>query len=99
MSVAPETVQHVYKIVFAGKECQTSLVNYRKGGKAFINLVTIISVPGGLDNHPEETNEVVYRVDFQADLSKQPNATLQKSQDDSSVVSYNTGKSTTSSSL
>ena len=45
--VAPKTVQHLYKAVVSDKECQVSIINYRKGGQAFIDLVTIIPIPRG----------------------------------------------------
>jgi PAS domain S-box-containing protein len=43
---SPEAVQHLSKSLSAKKECQASLINYRKGGHAFINLVTVIPVSG-----------------------------------------------------
>jgi PAS domain S-box-containing protein len=43
---SPEAVQHLKKSLLANKECQASLINYRKGGQAFINLITVIPVPG-----------------------------------------------------
>ena len=49
--VAPETVQHLYKAVVSDKECQASIISYRKGGEAFINLVTIIPIAGGRSQH------------------------------------------------
>ena len=76
--VAPETVQHLYKAVVSDKECQASITNYRRGGQAFINLVTIIPIAGGAHNTPEEAGEVVYHVGFQVDLTEQPNAILRR---------------------
>lgn len=60
----PETVAHMHKAVSSDKECQASIINYRKGGQAFINLVTIIPVPGGLSGSEDEyqRGEVVYHV-------------------------------------
>ncbi|KZP33915.1 hypothetical protein FIBSPDRAFT_915924 [Athelia psychrophila] len=88
--VAPETVAHMYKAVSADKECQASIINYRKGGQAFINLVTIIPVPGGLAGTKEEyeREECVYHVGFQVDLTEQPNAILQKLKDGSYILNY-----------
>jgi PAS domain S-box-containing protein len=43
---SPDAVQIMRKSLLANKECQVSLVNFRKGGKAFVNLVTVIPVPG-----------------------------------------------------
>ena len=85
---APEAVSHLRKSLVADKECQVSLVNYRKNGSAFINLVTVIPIPGGVHNHPEEADEVVYHVGFQVDLTEQPNAILQKLRDGSYMVNY-----------
>lgn len=90
--VAPETVQHMYRSIIADKECQASIINYRKGGEAFVNLVTVIPLAGGLHNRPEEADEVVYQVGFQVDLTQQPNAILQKLQDGSYIVNYDNSK-------
>ena len=89
--VAPETVQHLYKAVVSDKECQASIINYRKGGQAFINLVTIIPIAGGVHNTPEEADEVVYHVGFQVDLTEQPNAILRRLWDGSYIVNYGAG--------
>jgi PAS domain S-box-containing protein len=67
----------------ADKECQTSLVNYRKGGQAFINLVTVIPIFGGLTDSDEESDQIVYHVGFQVDLTEQPNLILEKLRDGS----------------
>jgi PAS domain S-box-containing protein len=91
--VAQETVQHLYKSVVADKECQASIINYRKNGQAFVNLVTVIPLPGGVHNRPEEADDVVYQVGFQVDLTEQPNAILKKLRDGSYVVNYGAGTS------
>ena len=39
--VALETVQHLYNTMISDREYQASIINYRKGGQAFINLITI----------------------------------------------------------
>ena len=49
--VTPETVRHLCKAVVLDKECQVSIINYQKGGQAFINLVTIIPIPGVFTIH------------------------------------------------
>ncbi|KAF7798496.1 hypothetical protein EIP86_009717 [Pleurotus ostreatoroseus] len=85
---SPEAVAHLRKSLAADKECQISLVNYRKNGTPFINLVTVIPVPGGVHNTPEEADEVVYHVGFQVDLTEQPNAILQKLRDGTYMVNY-----------
>ena len=83
-----EAVALLRRSLVADKECQVSLVNYRKNGQAFINLVTVIPVPGGANNAPHETDDVVYQVGFQVDLTEQPNAILQKLRDGSYMVNY-----------
>ena len=89
--VAPKTVQHLYKAVVSDKECQTSIINYRKGGQAFINLVTIIPITGGAHNTPEGVNEVVYHIGFQVDLTEQPSAILRRLWDGSYIVNHGAG--------
>jgi PAS domain S-box-containing protein len=74
----PEAVAYMKKSLAADKECQTSLLNFRKDGSAFLNLVTIIPVAGGIANAPGEQNDVVFHVGFQVDLTEQPNTILQK---------------------
>ncbi|KIY66617.1 hypothetical protein CYLTODRAFT_354709, partial [Cylindrobasidium torrendii FP15055 ss-10] len=69
-----DAVRHMKKSLVANKEVQASLVNYRKDGSAFINLVTIIPVP-------EENGEPVYQLGFQVDLTEQPNAILDRLRD------------------
>lgn len=64
------------------RECQVTLVNYRKNGEAFINCVSIIPViPGG--NEP-----VRYHVGFQVDLAVQPLAIMKAVQTGSYVTNY-----------
>ena len=65
----------------AGKECQASLVNYRRGGMPFINFVTVIPITW-------DTSEVVYHVGFQVDLVEQPNAILTNMRDGRYQVNY-----------
>ncbi|KAF7426448.1 blue light receptor [Pleurotus ostreatus] len=85
---SPEAVSYMRKSLAADKECQTSIVNYRKNGTAFINLVTVIPIPGGEQGLPHEEHEVYYHVGFQVDLNEQPNAILDKLRDGSYMVNY-----------
>ncbi|KAF8627534.1 hypothetical protein AX15_004382, partial [Amanita polypyramis BW_CC] len=87
---SPEAVTHLKKHLLADKECQTSIINYRKDGSAFINLVTVIPVGGGVSGLPHEESEVIYHVGFQVDLTEQPNVILQKLRDGSYMVNYST---------
>ena len=52
-------------------EAQLSLINYRKGGQPFMNLLTMIPVPW-------DTDELRYYVGFQVDLVEQPNSVQAK---------------------
>ncbi|KAK7937685.1 uncharacterized protein PG986_014553 [Apiospora aurea] len=53
--------------VAEGKEVQQSLINYRKGGKPFLNLLTMIPIPW-------DTSEIRYIIGFQIDLVECPDA-------------------------
>ncbi|OCH86972.1 hypothetical protein OBBRIDRAFT_703984, partial [Obba rivulosa] len=79
---APEAVAQLRRSISAHKECQASIINYRKGGAAFINLVTVIPVPDDTLDEPR------FYVGFQVDLAQQPAAILQKLRDGSYIVNY-----------
>lgn len=53
--------------ISARREVQQSLINYRKGGKPFLNLLTMIPIPW-------DTEETRYFVGFQIDLVECPEA-------------------------
>ncbi|KAH9904582.1 PAS domain-containing protein [Xylariomycetidae sp. FL2044] len=55
------------KSVTEGQEVQQSLINYRKGGKPFLNLLTMIPIPW-------DTEEIRYIIGFQIDLVECPDA-------------------------
>ncbi|RIA85642.1 PAS domain-containing protein [Glomus cerebriforme] len=74
-------VYHIKSHMIAGKECQASIINYRKGGQPFINLVTVIPITW-------DSDEIAYFVGFQVDLVDQPNAILEKMKDGTYVVNY-----------
>ena len=50
-----------------GKEVQQSLINYRKGGKPFLNLLTMIPIPW-------DTDDIRFFIGFQIDLVECPDA-------------------------
>ncbi|KAI0071862.1 hypothetical protein K474DRAFT_1712092 [Panus rudis PR-1116 ss-1] len=83
-----DAVSYLRSAVLADKECQTSMINYRKDGSAFVNLVTVIPVPGGANNDPEEVDDIVYTVGFQVDLTEQPSAILNRLRDGTYIVNY-----------
>ena len=84
-----EAVAYMRKSLADNKECQTHLLNYRKDGSAFVNLVTIIPLAGGVANGPEEQNDVVFHVGFQVDLTEQPNAIIQKLREGNYMINHN----------
>ncbi|KUI59461.1 White collar 1 protein [Cytospora mali] len=65
--VANDAVFNLKRKVQEGKECQQSLINYRKGGKPFLNLLTMIPIPW-------ETKNIRYFIGFQIDLVECPDA-------------------------
>nr|WVH01940.1 white collar 1 protein [Naematelia aurantialba] len=74
-------VGHLKRMLNAGKECQASLINYRRGGIPFINLVTVVPITW-------DSTDIVYHVGFQVDLVEQPNAILRNMRDGTYSVNY-----------
>lgn len=74
-------VFHLKTHIASGKETQASIINYRKDGSPFINLVTVIPIAW-------DTDEIAYFVGFQVDLVEQPNAILEKMRNGTYVVNY-----------
>lgn len=60
-------VYNLKQKVAEGREVQQSLINYRKGGKPFLNLLTMIPIPW-------DTEEIRYIIGFQIDLVECPDA-------------------------
>ncbi|KAH7327821.1 PAS domain-containing protein [Stachybotrys elegans] len=60
-------VYNLKKMIREGREVQQSLINYRKGGKPFLNLLTMIPIPW-------DTDEIRYFIGFQIDLVECPDA-------------------------
>ncbi|KAG2216990.1 hypothetical protein INT45_007675 [Circinella minor] len=65
------TVYHIRTHLFQGKESQASIINYKKSGQPFVNLLTVIPVSYEVDE------EISYFVGFQVDLVEQPNLIMQ----------------------
>ena len=63
-------------------EGQLSLINYRKGGQPFMNLLTMIPIIW-------DTEEFKYYVGFQVDLVEQPNSVSGKNPDGTYAINYN----------
>jgi len=77
-------VQHLQKNLKDKQECQVSLINYRKDGTPFINLVTIIPISW------DTPGEIEFFVGFQVDLMEQPGAILERTPEGLYVVNYAT---------
>lgn len=75
-------VSHLKRNLSQGRECQASLINYRKDGSPFINLVTVVPI------HWEDPNEIAFHVGFQVDLVESPNAILKNISDGTYQVNY-----------
>lgn len=69
--VDDQTVWRLKEKIQARAEVQVSMINYRKGGQAFMNLLTMI---------PIQWNTTDYRfyVGFQVDLVEQPHAVTKR---------------------
>ncbi|KAI7862383.1 white collar one A [Spinellus fusiger] len=76
-----QTVYHLKAQLMQRREHQASIINYRKGGQPFVNLITVIPL---LDNN----GEVAYYVGLQVDLVEQPNSILEKMKDGTYMVNY-----------
>ncbi|KAG7135838.1 White collar 1 protein like [Verticillium longisporum] len=75
-------VYNLKQKIHEGKEVQQSLINYRKGGKPFLNLLTMIPIPW------DDPDEIRFFVGFQIDLVECPDA-IASSQDAQGVqVNY-----------
>ena len=69
--VDDQSVLRIKKMITAQQETQISLINYRKGGQPFMNLLTMIPIRW-------DTDEVRYYVGFQVDLVEQPSSLTNK---------------------
>ncbi|KAJ9130272.1 White collar 1 protein [Pleurostoma richardsiae] len=65
--VENDAVYNLKRKIEEGKEVQQSLINYRKGGKPFLNLLTMIPIPW-------DTKDIRYFIGFQIDLVECPDA-------------------------
>ncbi|KAJ1311345.1 hypothetical protein OPQ81_009838 [Rhizoctonia solani] len=60
-----QAVMHFKNATVNHRECQVTLINYKKGGEPFLNLVTIVPITW-------DSDEIRYHVGFQADLVEAP---------------------------
>ncbi|KAJ6557766.1 hypothetical protein B0H19DRAFT_1148539 [Mycena capillaripes] len=73
---SPTAVRALAKAVSAHKEAQVSMVNYRKDGSAFVNLVSVVPLFG--EHVDDPTGECVWFVGFQIDLTKQSEGIMER---------------------
>jgi PAS domain S-box-containing protein len=83
--VDDRSVLHLKNQIARRQEAQLSLINYRKGGQPFMNLLTMIPVAF-------DTDEFRFYVGFQVDLVEQPNSVSSKNPDGSYAVNYQRGQ-------
>lgn len=69
--VDDDSVVYLKNMITSRREAQISLINYRRGGQPFMNLLTIIPIAWDGD-------AVKFYVGFQVDLVEQPNAVTNK---------------------
>ena len=69
--VDDDSVLYLKNMVNARSEAQISLINYRRGGQPFMNLLTMIPISW-------DTDQVKFFVGFQVDLVEQPNSVTSK---------------------
>ncbi|KAK3690972.1 hypothetical protein LTR37_018925 [Vermiconidia calcicola] len=82
--VDDDSVLYLKNMVSLRREAQISLINYRRGGQPFMNLLTIIPITW-------DTERVKFFVGFQVDLVEQPNAVTNKNPDGSYSINYQRG--------
>lgn len=69
--VDDDIIFHLKNMVNKRSEVQTSLINYRKGGQPFMNLLTMIPITW-------DSDEIKFYVGFQVDLVETPNSVTNK---------------------
>ncbi|KAK4124138.1 hypothetical protein N657DRAFT_633284 [Parathielavia appendiculata] len=80
--VANDAVFKLKNAVAEGREIQQSLINYRKGGKPFLNLLTMIPIPW------DNSTETRYFIGFQVDLVECPEAISSQESGGAMQVNY-----------
>ncbi|KAL9581506.1 MAG: hypothetical protein Q9212_003862 [Teloschistes hypoglaucus] len=82
--VDDESVWNIKNMITGRQEMQTSIINYRKGGQPFMNLLTMIPIKW-------DSDEFKYYVGFQVDLVEQPMSITDKNPDGSFAINYQRG--------
>ncbi|KAF3923327.1 hypothetical protein ABW21_db0203358 [Orbilia brochopaga] len=79
--VDEESVRYLKQQCDEMAEAQVSLINYRKGGQPFMNLLTTIPIAW-------DSQEIMYIVGFQVDLVDHPGSIMNKNQDGTIQINY-----------
>lgn len=69
--VDDQSVMRIKTMISQRQEMQISIINYRKGGQPFMNLLTMIPITW-------DSDEIKYYVGFQVDLVEQPTSITSK---------------------
>ncbi|KAI1000582.1 White collar 1 protein [Podosphaera aphanis] len=80
-----DAVIYLREKISQSKEAQRSLINYRKGGQPFMNLLTIIPITG------EDNETFRYFIGFQVDLVQKPTSVEGKNSCGAYTVNYSQG--------
>ncbi|ORY12027.1 white collar-1 transcript variant 2 [Clohesyomyces aquaticus] len=80
--VDDDSVLYLKNMINTLQEAQISLINYRRGGQPFMNLLTMIPIPW------ENSDTIKFYVGFQVDLVEQPGSMMNKNSDGSFRVNY-----------
>ncbi|OCK84408.1 white collar-1 transcript variant 2 [Lepidopterella palustris CBS 459.81] len=83
--VDDDSVFYLKNMINMRREAQISLINYRRGGQPFMNLLTMIPITW------DNTEDIKFFVGFQVDLVEQPNSMTNKNPDGSYSVNYQRG--------
>ena len=70
--VDDDSVLYLKNMINMRREAQISLINYRRGGQPFMNLLTMIPITW------DNPDEIKFLVGFQVDLVEQPNSMTNK---------------------
>ncbi|KAJ5710768.1 White collar 1 protein [Penicillium malachiteum] len=76
-----QTVHRLRSTIHERSEIQASIINYRKGGQPFMNLITMIPIQW-------ESEEYRYYVGFQVDLVEKPDAITRRNPDGTYTINY-----------
>lgn len=80
--VDDDSVLYLKNMINTRKEAQISLINYRRGGQPFMNLLTMIPITW------DDSEVVKFFVGFQVDLVEQPNSVTNKNPDGTYSINY-----------